>query len=344
MSTTLEDLNNNQAAYEAAFAEDFPAPVEMSEDEAFGIMPDVPAEDGASDGNSEHTGGDESAAVTLAETPETPEEEEAQAIAGTPEPGEQVEEEGEAEVAPSPEDIQRQKSWEGRLRAREAQLAAREAELAAIEAKLKGEQPARADGGEIEMDDLETPTHENAESAEVEAMEDATEQLESGKPLDAVMQSLRDDFGDDFVSAIESLVNAKAAEIAEQLVGEKVGNVSTTVQQLLADIEDRDQREHFKAIANAHPDFMELSKGEAMQSFLAGLPDDQRAAAEAVIEEGDSSDVIALLDAVKEASKPQEQHADDETLAAAEGVRSTGMKLPEKPVQADDYSSAWNEF
>lgn len=342
MSTTLEDLNNTQAAYDAAFAEDFPAPVELSEDEAFGIMPEVPAEDGASDGNSEHTGGDASAAVTLAEVPETPEEEEAQAIAGTPEPGEQAEED--VVAPPSPEDIQREKSWEGRLRAREAQLAAREAELAAIEAKLKGGQPARADGGEVEEDDFETPAHENAESPEVEAMEDATEQLESGKPLSAVMQSLRDDFGDDFVVAIESMVKAQAAEIAEKMVGDKVGNVSTTVQQLLADIEDRDQRAHFKAVANAHPDFMEVSQGEAMQSFLSGLPDDQRKAAEAVIEEGDASDVIALLDAVKEASKPQEQHADDDTMDAAEGVRSTGMKLPEKPAQADDYSAAWNDF
>lgn len=344
MSTTLEDLNNNQAAYDAAFAEDFPAPVELSEDEAFGIMPEVPAEDGASDGNSEHTGGDESAAVTLAETPETQEEEEAQAIAGTPEPGEQVEEEGEAEVAPSPEDVQRQKSWEGRLRAREAQLAAREAELAAIEAKLKGEQPARADGGEVEMDDLETPAHENAESAEAEAMEDATEQLESGKPLDAVMQSLRDDFGDDFVSAIESLVNAKAAAIAEQLVGEKVGNVSGALQELMSEIEDRDTRAHFQAIAKSHPDFMEVANGESLQAYLAQLPEQDRAAAEAVLDKGTADDVIALLDAVKEAEKPQEHHADDDTLAAAEGVRSGGMKLPEKPAQADDYSSAWNEF
>lgn len=344
MSTTLEDLNNNQAAYDAAFAENFPAPVELSEDEAFGIMPEVPAEDGASDGNSEHTGGEESAAVTMAETPETPEEEEAQAIAGTPEPGEQVEEEGEAEVAPSPEDIQRQKSWEGRLRAREAQLAAREAELAAIEAKLKGEQPARADGGEVEMDDLETPAHENAESAEAEAMEDATEQLESGKPLDAVMQSLRDDFGDDFVSAIESLVNAKAAAIAEQLVGEKVGNVSGALQELMSEIEDRDTRAHFQAIAKSHPDFMEVANGESLQAYLAQLPEQDRAAAEAVLDKGTADDVIALLDAVKESEKPQEQHADDDTLAAAEGVRSGGMKLPEKPAQADDYSSAWNEF
>lgn len=344
MSTTLEDLNNTQAAYDAAFAEDFPAPVEMSEDEAFGIMPEVPAEDGASDGNSEHTGGDESAAVALAETPETPEEEEAQAIAGTPEPGEQVEEEGEAEVAPSPEDIQRQKSWEGRLRAREAQLAAREAELAAIEAQLKGGQPARADGGEVEMDDLETPEHENAESVEAEAMEDATEQLESGKPLDAVMQSLRDDFGDDFVSAIESLVNAKAAAIAEQLVGEKVGNVSGALQELMSEIEDRDTRAHFQTIAKSHPDFMEVANGESLQAYLAQLPEQDRAAAEAVLDHGAAEDVIALLDAVKEADKPQEQHADDDALAAAEGVRSGGMKLPEKPAQSDDYSAAWDSF
>ena len=39
----------------------------------------------------------------------------------------------------SPQDMQRAKSWEGRIKKREAELAAREAELAAREAALNGE-------------------------------------------------------------------------------------------------------------------------------------------------------------------------------------------------------------
>ena len=31
-------------------------------------------------------------------------------------------------------------------------------------------------------------------------------------------------------------------------------------------------------------------------------------------------------------------------MDAAEGVRSTGMRLPTQPGASSDYSAAWNEF
>lgn len=338
MTTTQDDMNNNDAEFAAAFAEDIPAAAEVSEDEAFGIMPDTPVEDGSSDGNSDAIGG----ALAPAETV-TQADEQTEALAGTPEPGAQDEGAQVVEQQPSPEDIQRQKSWEGRLRAREAELAAKEAELKAMAAQLQGVK--RADGGEITPDDLEPQAHEAAEPAQTEAVEDAAEQLESGKPVDAVIQSLRDDFGDDFVSAIESLVQAKAAEIAERMVGEKVGDVSGALDGVMNELQDRDARAHFQAIAKVHPDFMEVASGEGMQAYLASLPENERQAAEAVIDGGGTEDVIALIEAVKGHGQPQQASAeDDEALSNAEGVRSAGMKLPEKPTQADDYSAAWAEF
>lgn len=49
----------------------------------------------------------------------------------------------------SPQDMQRAKSWEGRIKKREAELAAREAELAAREAALNGEGVEMAAGGKV---------------------------------------------------------------------------------------------------------------------------------------------------------------------------------------------------
>lgn len=343
---TLDELNNNDAEYSAAFNEDMPAAAELSEDEAFGIMPDTPNEDGASDGNSADQGSAvESAAVTLQQDEQDPAAVEQQAVSGTPQPGEREEGEQVVEEQPSEADLQRQRSWEGRLRAREAQLAAKQAELEELAAKLQGGNAVRrAEGGEVDDEALESPQHEAGESPETEAIEDAAEQLEQGKPVDAVIQSLRDDFGDDFVSAIESLVQAKAAEIAEKMVGERVGDVNGALDSMMASIKDRDERDHFSAIAKAHPDFMEVANSDGMGAYLASLPENERAAANAVIDGGSADDVIHLIEAVKNHGKPQEVAQDDEALAAAEGVRSNGLKLPEKPVQSDDYSAAWDEF
>ncbi|MGD9872408.1 MAG: hypothetical protein AB7S63_15330, partial [Thauera sp.] len=55
----------------------------------------------------------------------------------------------EDKAAMSPEDMQRAKSWEGRIKKREAELAAREAELAAREAALNGEGVEMAAGGKV---------------------------------------------------------------------------------------------------------------------------------------------------------------------------------------------------
>ena len=340
---TLEELNQTQADFDAAFNEDIPAAAELSEDEAFGITPLAPNEDGASDGNSTDQGGAvKGGAMTLQPVAQDAVQAEEDAVMGAADPGERIEGERAVNEQPSDADLQRQRSWEGRLRAREAQLAAKQAELEAMAAQLQGGAQApvmRAEGGEV--DEM---MHEAGEGAEVEAMEGAAEQLESGKPVDAVIQSLRDDFGDDFVSAIESLVQAKAAEIAEKMVGEKVGDVNGAVEALITNLQDRDERSHFSTIAKAHPDFMEVANGEGMGAYLAALPPNERAAAEAVIDGGSAEDVIALIEAVKSHGQPQDAQHDDEAMAAAEGVRSNGLKLPEKPTQSDDYSAAWDEF
>lgn len=336
---TLEELNQNEAEFNDAFNEPEPQRAELSEDEAFGIAPNAPNEDGSSDGNSDDQGAAvEGEAVTI--SPEGNNQ-----ANGALDPGEQDNNgnaDGQQQISEA--DLQRQRSWEGRMRAREAQLAAREAELEALAEQMRNhKQPVhRAEGGEVGDENAEGAQHEAAETPETEAMEDAAAQLQSGKPVDAVLQSLREDFGDDFVNAIQSLVKAQAAEIAEKMVGERVGDVNGALENMMATIKDRDERDHFQAIAKAHPDFMDVASGDGMQQYLASLPEGERAAAQKVIDGGTADDVISLIDAVKNHGKPQQQ--DDESMAAAEGVRSSGLKLPEKPAKADDYENAWAEF
>ena len=100
MATTLEDLKNQDDEYSAAFAEPEQEKPEVSEDEAFGLLPE-PAEDGASTPSEE--GASEEAPVVSITAEEPAEEEPTEKPAMT-------------------KDQQREASWEGRLKAREAEL------------------------------------------------------------------------------------------------------------------------------------------------------------------------------------------------------------------------------
>ena len=87
---------------------------------------------------------------------------------------------------------QRLKSWEGRLKALDAQLKARE---------QASEQGMAADGA----------------APDVEA---ATVAMET-QPIDEVMATLAEDFGDDFVKALTRVIEARAAEKATREQGER---------------------------------------------------------------------------------------------------------------------------
>lgn len=311
MATTQDELDKGQEDFSAAFAEAEAERPEMTEDEAFGLGPEEPTEDGTSGAQ-----GGEAPAVAVVIEPAA----------------DQPDDAAPAEEVIDPKDEQRQKSWEGRLKAREAELKAREDALKAMEA------------GEPVSD--EPAADESAEPAVAEALEDAAEKVESGELTVAqALKTLSADFGEDFTRMLGVLIDAKAAESAGKLVDEKVGKVSQTLDDVLSTIVDDKARAHFEAIAEKHPDFMELSDGDELKSYLAGLDETERARVETVIERGSAKEIIKLLDAVKAAAEPEDvDPAQQEVMDAAEGVRSRGMKLPEKPAAATDYESAWDDF
>jgi len=78
------------------------------------------------------------------------------------------------------------------------------------------------------------------------------------------------------------------------------------------------------------------------------LPGSEQEQAMQVIHGGSAKQINALLSAYKESIKTEPQAdqspVDESTMDAAEGVRSAGLKIPEKPAKADDYEAAWAEF
>lgn len=244
-----------------------------------------------------------------------------------------VEQDGE-EKPTDPKDIQREKSWEGRLRAREAELAAREKAL---------EDRARADPATPSVAD--PVDGDEAESVE-ERVKELTSAVKDGSmTAEDAMKILSGDFGEDFANTISALVRAVASESADakmKALDERLGNADSTLSSVIADIKDDRQRRHFEAISDAHPDFVEIAEGEMLNAYLGSLDEADRQMADTVVATGSAREIIKLLDAVKKHAAPAEP--DEEAADAAEGVRSSGLRLPEQPRVADGYEEAWDQF
>ena len=213
----------------------------------------------------------------------------------------------------SPEDLQRQKSWEGRLRKREEELAAREA---ALGSGGNGEVPAAADDAEI---------------AEIR-------------------QRLAEDFGDDFVGMISKLAAHEARKLAAEDIDAKLNPLQQTIAQAIQDVHAAFESMHFGAIADAHENFEQIINSPEFGAYINGLSGDEQEAAQAVLANGTPKQVINLLNAYKDSLEQKAEQVGpdasvDDALDAAEGVRgSSPVQLPGRvPVgDEDEYRAAWD--
>lgn len=267
-------------SYEEAFDAEEPAATAVDEDAAFGIFPDA-EETGA-------MGDDTNPAVAV--------------IVDTGAEGEQP---PAADDAAMPgDDVQREKSWEGRLNAREEELRKREEALNA-----RG---------------TESPAEEAAEQGEMD--------MEGGGDLEAAIKMLSEDFGPEFVKAVQMVAKAAAGGGATE--------GSPKVEDVIGEIENMKARMHFERIFDSHPDFMEVAASPEFTAWVGDDPDKQE-----VVNTGSARAVVALLDAFKKpASEPEAAAGGEDEMAAADGVASSGLRLPDSgPAAPGSYEDAWDQ-
>ncbi|MDO9252625.1 MAG: hypothetical protein Q7U48_13880 [Hydrogenophaga sp.] len=333
-TTTSADLQNSEQEFNAAFDEPDAEVTEMGEEEAFGL--DLPEGDSDTDAAVALDSDDTMKTDAEAVNDEAEEMAEADGAAADPaaempaEDGAEAEPTGEEDMPTDPKELQRMKSWEGRLRAREKELEAKAAEIAALSGGASEDEGMSEDPGE--------------------AVADLAAAVDSGEmTAEAAMQTLSDDFGPEFAKMLQVLVAAEASKVGSKVSGD--------INSLVDAIKDDKTRSHFEAIADAHPDFNEVADSEDMKAYLDSLDEAGRAKAEQVAAAGSTRQVIRFLDGFKAWSESQkapaqEEPAQDEPAAeaadpavdAAEGVRSTGLRLPEQPSRNDDYETAWSKF
>lgn len=282
MAISPEQSKQDSADFDAAYNEDAPAPVQKTDDDAFGLVPDEAVMAEADDG--------------IPNSPEEAQEavDEPQADGGGHPPGLTLEE-------------QRAKSWEGRKQAMEREAAA---------------------GGEAAEpnEPAETPAEEAAEPEVSELLEDAAEKTEGMDPEEA-LKALSADFGPEFAAMLSAIIDAKVAKASD--------TVSKSVNEIIEDIVDTKARTHFETIADRHPDFMDIANSDEFKAYCADKPEYA-----AIVDTGTARQINKMLDDYK---KTQEPAQDDTSMDDAEGVRSSGMRLPAQPTSSSDYSAAWDE-
>lgn len=323
--------------YINAFGEDSAAPAQQTDDDAFGIStPDEEAAvaqvEGAEPGDGEAAEPAAAAEVKV----EGVESQEEIAAAAEPVAAAAPESDDDDEAGMTAKEIQRRRSWEGRLRKQEEALK----ELAA---DLKAKSATTTDPDAVQAAADATPAEQAAATEIAEGLKDGTMTAEDAK------KRITDDFGEEFVSMISTLVATEAAKIAGQEVTKSVTKLSEEVKQITSHIADADERAHFEAIAKAVPDFFDLTKSPEWTTYLATADDTTKR----VAANGNTQEVIAMMAKFKEATKPaakpaasaqvEEEPEEDPALAAAEGVRSGAMRLPAEPKSKDDYEGAWAE-
>ena len=349
---TIDQMNEDEQAYAAAFDEDQAPAAGMTEDQEFGTgdVPETPAPAEDTEMMSEDAGnaneGESPAMAIVVDGGEM--ENEIQAAGAKDSAVAAADQEPVVAAADTPakqpadmdKEVQRLKSWEGRLKAMEAKLKAAGADTQEEQTEVV------AEAIEKSADATDTPADE-------EKVEQIAEQVEDGQiSVTQAMKQLADDFGDDFVRMIEAIATAKAKEAGNQVVGELKG----TVDEIIGDIVDTKAKAHFERIADAHPDFNEIGESEEFKTFIESMPEDGKGAALNTIANGSAKQIVKLLNDFK-ASAPKAQGAEltqaadsivdevsEDQMDAAEGVRSSGMKLPDAPQKADDYASAWDQF
>lgn len=256
-----------------------------------------------------------------------------------------------------PKDVQRQKSWEGRLKQRERELADREAKLKEAEAKMNKDPEAGGEALEKVAEQAEASGNEQM----AEAAEAVAEQVEEGKisPKEA-MDRLRADWGDEFIdmmtSVFRDIARQEADLVADGKVKEGVGSLEKRTMDGFRSIGERHMMLHREKIEDAIPGYEKLVDSEGFGAFKANYPDGEK-----IAEGGTARQIIKMLKAFQEsqgdgtsdAGKDQIDRDADQAVAqaqpseaaidAAAGVRSGAARVPEAPQQSQDYAGAWAE-
>lgn len=187
-------------------------------------------------------------------------------------------------------------------------------------------------------DDALPAEPEMAEGGEVEAPAAAGDDL---------MAQLEEDYGPDFVKAMDAMIERRARQILEEEGGKFAGDIEQKIEQIVELSAQGLGRLHRSVLLTMRKDAEEVANSPEFGEWVAGLPDEERAQAEAAIDDGDLPELLALFERYDGREGGEESPEDVWAEGAAAGVKgSAPVRLPSRaPASEDDeYKRAWGAF
>lgn len=271
------------------------------------------------------------------------------------------------------------KKREAELAAREAELAAREAQLQGDpEMMMKGGKVAcKADGGKVKMmaeggmtDPMADPKTDSmtgmeggmqatapADPAADPATDPATDpgmttmdadmagmaKADVAQAADPIAQ-LAADYGPEFVSALDALIERRARAIVEEMGGAFASEIDGKITEIMQATNDGFGLMQQEILLSVADDIEDVLESEEFTAWVESLPEAEKAKAQQVIESGTPSQGIRLIKQYKaraQGPSPQDVWAEDAAVAVK---GKSPVRLPGRPAMSpdDEYRAAFN--
>ena len=213
-------------------------------------------------------------------------------------------------------EVQKTRSWDGRIRAANDRASKAEAELYKLTIEI------------AELREKGTAPSEPIETSMVD---------------DPDIKQFFDDYPE-LVKPFEKLVVSKGSEIARKVVEERLKDFSPKIEKLEKKVANNDVDTHFIVIEKVHPDWKSLVDNGDVDRWIEAQPLFIQQDATRVVERGSTDEVIQLLDAVKKSKTvvappkiPSPPKKNPEDLLAVPASRS---EIP-KQEQEKDFDYWW---
>lgn len=182
----------------------------------------------------------------------------------------------------------------------------------------------------------DAPKVQMAEGGEVEAPAAGGDEL---------MAQLEEDYGPDFVKAMDAMIERRARQIVEEMGGQFAGDVEDKIEKIVELSAQGLGRLHRSVLLSMRKDAEDVANSEEFGAWVASLPDEERMQAEAAIDDGDLPDLLALFERYDSREGEEESPEDVWAEGAAAGVKgSAPIRLPARAPASDDdeYKRAWD--
>lgn len=226
-----------------------------------------------------------------------------------------------------------------------------EAQIAKLEADLaKEKQRTSSWEGRIEAANRRA---KEAEERLKEKEESAKHGQDKKSPDDITDNEALSEFIEEFPSfeePIRALIRKEGTKIAREIVEAELGKVTPDIRKVIETTEEEAIEKHFDQIRNAHSDYEKIFKSGALQTWIDHQPKFLQPGLNLIVEEGEASEIIEMLDSYKKASKivSKEQvnkEARSKKLKGLEAVEAQSDGPPKQKVKPkkDDFDGAWSE-